>query len=126
MEVLDRIIGSQIDEIDIQHAFEAFMAFTSAQKATIRPKIVSLLLRTLTDNLDQLLPIQLLHLCETLLASNESKDQTNHSGSHMIRGLDLDKFVINNLGAYDSLDLVRAVEVFADSTLEDVQEALET
>lgn len=43
----------------------------------------------------------------------------------MIRGLDLDKFIINNLGAYDSLDLVYAVEVFADTTLQDVQEALE-
>ena len=52
MEVFDRIIGSNIDDITIGEVFDAFMAFSSTSKADIRPKIVQLLLRTLADNLD--------------------------------------------------------------------------
>ena len=57
MEVFDRIIGGQIDEISVQQVYQAFMAFTGAEKATVRPKITQLLMRNLSDNLDQLLPV---------------------------------------------------------------------
>ena len=52
MEVFDRVIGSNIDDIATHRVYEAFMAFSTASKAEIRPKITSLLLRTLTENLD--------------------------------------------------------------------------
>lgn len=52
MEVFDRVIGSNIDDIPVHRVYEAFMAFSTASKAEIRPKITSLLLRTLTENLD--------------------------------------------------------------------------
>ena len=40
MEVLDRVIGLNIDELAISHVFDAFMAFSSVQKAEVRPKII--------------------------------------------------------------------------------------
>ena len=69
MEVFDRIIGSQIDDINVHQVYDAFMAFTRVQQATVRPKITSLLLRCLSEQLDKLLPIQLLNLSQTLLSS---------------------------------------------------------
>ena len=38
MEVFDRIIGQQIDDIPIQQVFNAMMAFSTAQ-SDVRPKI---------------------------------------------------------------------------------------
>jgi vesicle coat complex subunit len=52
MEVFDRIIGAHIDEITIPQVFEAFIAFSTAEKADIRPKITALLLSTLADSFD--------------------------------------------------------------------------
>ena len=71
MEVFDRIIGANIDDITIGEVFDAFMAFSSTEKADVRPKIVQLLLRTLADNLDQLMPSQLISICEVILTSNK-------------------------------------------------------
>ena len=71
MEVFDRIIGANIDDITIGEVFDAFMAFSSTEKADVRPKIVQLLLRTLADNLDQLLPSQLISICEVVLTGNK-------------------------------------------------------
>ncbi len=39
MEVFDRIIGSNIDDIPVQKVYDAFMAFSHASKAEVRPKI---------------------------------------------------------------------------------------
>ena len=52
MEVFDRIIGSNIDDIPVAKVYDAFMAFSHASRAEVRPKISQLLLRTLTENLD--------------------------------------------------------------------------
>lgn len=52
MEVLDRIIGSNIDEISTFEAYSALIAFAEAGEAEIRPKITALLLSTLSDNFD--------------------------------------------------------------------------
>ena len=85
MEVFDRIIGGQIDDINVHQVFDAFMAFTKVQEATVRPKITSLLLRCLSEKLDQLLPVQLLNLSQTLLNSNsESEDASKRDGSSII------------------------------------------
>ena len=70
----------------------------------------------------------MLNLCQTLLnpASDDNRDAKLKDGSKIIKGLDLDKYIISNVGAFDALDLVLAVEIFADSTLMNVQEALES
>ena len=96
------------------------MAFAGSQ-SQVRPKIIQLLLRYLSENLEQLLPSQLLHLSNVLLSTGEAND-----GSTVIKGIELDKFIIHNIGALTAEDLVLAVEIFAESSLLNVQEALET
>ena len=121
MEVFDRIIGLNIDDIPIRQIFDAFVAFASSEKAEVRPKITQLLLKTLSENLEQLLPSQLIVLCNVLLdPENLSRSET------LIKGLEIDKFLLNSIGMLDQHDLVMAVEVFANSTLQDVQVAIET
>ena len=99
MEVFDRIIGANIDEISIPQVFEAFLAFSTAEKAEVRPKITALLLSTLADNFDQLLPTQLIQLCKVLLAQEGST--INTKGSDIIMGLDLDRFILSQIGSLD-------------------------
>ena len=108
MQVFDRIIGNHIDSIQIAQVFDAFIAFTVARKASIRPKITNLLLRTLIDHVDELLPNQLITICEILLKDGDKLDengkkmegaQTNEYGSQVIKELDLDKFILNQIGS---------------------------
>ena len=42
MEVLDRIICSQIDDMPIQQVYSAFMAFSSTEKSKVRSKITQI------------------------------------------------------------------------------------
>ena len=115
MEVFDRIIGLNIDDIPIRQIFDAFVAFASSEKAEVRPKITQLLLKTLSENLEQLLPSQLIVLCNVLLdPENLDRSET------LIKGLEIDKFLLNSIGMLDQHDLVMAVEVFANSSLQDV------
>ena len=67
------------------------------------------------------MPSQLLNLSNVLLSTGEAND-----GSTVIRGIELDKFIIHNVSAFTATDLVLAVEIFAESSLTNVQEALET
>ena len=67
MEVFDRIIGAEIDELSTQRVFDAYMAFVTAAKAQTRSKIKELLLSTLTEHLDELLASQLITLSKVLL-----------------------------------------------------------
>ena len=41
----------------------------------------------------------------------------NEYGSQLIKDLELDKFILNQIGSLDQIELVNAVEIFADSTL---------
>lgn len=56
-----------------------------------------------------------------MLLNNQADD-----GSKVIRGIELDKFIVHNIGALTAPDLVKAVEIFSESSLMNVQEALET
>ena len=134
MQVFDRIIGNHIDNIPIHEVFDAFISFSAARKATIRPKITSLLLRTLIDHADQLLPNQIITISEILLRDGDKLDengkkvpraQANEYGSEIIKDLDLDKFILNQIGSLNQADLVRAVEIFADSTLLELQQGIQ-
>lgn len=81
------------------------------------------MLRTLADNLDQLLPSQLIGLCRVILAGKDAQSQAK--GSDLIKGLEIDKFLTTQLGALDEHDLVFAMETFADSSLLEVQQAID-
>jgi hypothetical protein len=49
IEVFDRIIGANIDDLNARQLFSALVGFKSVQKATVRPKIMSLLIKRLSD-----------------------------------------------------------------------------
>ena len=103
MEVFDRIIGSQIDDLPIQQVFSAMIAFSSS-KSVIRPKIQNLLVKTLADNLELLVPSQLITLSAMMLKSVEigtKASEVDQRGSESIKALDLDRFLLNQLGALD-------------------------
>lgn len=51
-ECLDRIIGRGIDELTASDILEAFVSFRSVQKAQIRPKIFTLLLKRISQHMD--------------------------------------------------------------------------
>ena len=51
LELLDRVIGNNIDQVPAQQAYDAFMAFSFAKKADVRPKIGALLMRCISENL---------------------------------------------------------------------------
>ena len=123
MEIFDRIIGANIEDIPVFQVFDAFMAFSTVGRAQVRPKIQNILLRTLADNLDQLLPSQLIGLCRVILAGKDAQSQAR--GSDLIKGLEIDKFLTTQLGALDEHDLVFAMETFADSSLLEVQQAID-
>jgi hypothetical protein len=46
-ECFDRILGNRIDELSPREILSAYVSFKTAQKAEIRPKILSLLLKKL-------------------------------------------------------------------------------
>lgn len=50
LEIFDRIIGANIDELSAEQAYDAFIAFCSAEKAAVRPKITSLLMKAMSDS----------------------------------------------------------------------------
>ena len=51
LELFDHIIGTNIDEMSPQQIYDAFMALACAEKADVRPKITSLLMQALSENL---------------------------------------------------------------------------
>jgi len=53
-EVFDRIIGANIDEMSPSDLYNAYGAFRTMQKAEVRPKIFSHLLKRLSNNLELL------------------------------------------------------------------------
>ena len=63
LELFDRIIGANIDDMSAQQIYDAFMAFATAEKAIVRPKITSLLMKVLSENLFNYSNDQLLRLC---------------------------------------------------------------
>lgn len=80
------------------------------------------MLSTLADNLDQLHPSQLITLCKVILLGHEAEETgVLAQGSELIKGLEIDRFILSQIDSLDQLDLVDAVEVFADSTLLNIQ-----
>lgn len=86
----------------------------------MRPKITALLLNTLADNFDQLLPNQLVNLCRVLIQPESKNTDVCAKGSAIIEGLELDKFILSQIGSFTQLDLLDAVDVFANSTLSEL------
>lgn len=54
VEVFDRIIGKNIDELSASEVFYAYMGFSYAERAQVRPKIFGLLIKRLSNCLELL------------------------------------------------------------------------
>lgn len=69
--------------------------------------------------------MQLINLCKILLDSEDSSEELKTRGSELIIGLGIDAFILNQVSSLDQLDLLHAVDVFSNSTLTEVQQAIE-
>ena len=125
LELLDRVIGNNIDQVPAQQAYDAFMAFSFAKKADVRPKIGALLMRCISENLFEYTNDQLLRLCEVLLGGPQASTETQDAGSNMIRGLNIDEFLLNYGGSHGHEQTLQAVEIFSRSSLIELQEYFE-
>lgn len=55
-----------------------------------------------------------------LLPNEGSSSQANAKGSAIVEGLELDRFILSQISSLTQLDLVDAVDVFANSTLKEL------
>lgn len=88
MEVFDRLIGAEHANLSPHEAFEALMAFTSAKHAKIRPKIIRVLFKKLSNDFGRLSTSQIVTLVD-LVTNNPDKD--------LLAKLELNKFLQSRL-----------------------------
>lgn len=101
IEVFDRVIGKNIDDLKPREVLYAFIGFTSITKATVRPKIQSLLLKRLSDSLEMLSVNEL-----TALA------RTTSSNSNLQESLQLGDFVLSRAELLTEQDLRHCLKAF--------------
>lgn len=64
VECLDKIIGKGIDTITPSEHVAAYSSFAQCSRAQVRPKIMQLLLKRISQNLDLLRMDELCHLAQ--------------------------------------------------------------
>jgi hypothetical protein len=97
MEVFDRLIGQQHNNLSINEAFDALMAFCNAKQAKIRPKIIQVLFKRISKDFEKLSSSQLVLLVD-MVARDSDKD--------LLVKLELNKFLQHRLPSLTITELV--------------------
>ena len=96
MEIFDRLIGAHHANLSPFEAFDALMAFSSA-KAIVRPKIIQVLFKKLSQNFERLSTQQIVLLVD-LVCADADRD--------LLEKLELNKFLQGRLQSLSVSELV--------------------
>ena len=102
--MFDRIIGPKVHNLTPDQAYNAFLAFTCAEKGAVRDKITSVLLKKMSEveSISTYSNEQLIRWCEVLLHGNDK-------GHMVIQGLDIDQHMMSvGAGSYSYSELLLA------------------
>lgn len=97
MEVFDRLIGQQHNNLTVNEAFDSLMAFSNAKQARIRPKILQVLFKRLSQDFDRLSTSQLVLLVE-VVSNDQDRD--------LLAKLELNKYLQNQMPSLSISELV--------------------
>ena len=120
LELVDRIIIANIDEMSPKQIYDAFLALACTEKADVRPKITHLLMKALSENLFNYSNEQLLGVCQVFFAGGPE------TGSELIKTIGIDEFLIKYGISYGLDELILATEIFDNSTLSELKQHFET
>jgi hypothetical protein len=100
VEVFDRIIGKDIDALTPSQLYQALVGFLTVQRANVRPKILALLTKRISTNLERLKMSELTELA--FVTAEDSMQQT----------LQLGDFILQKADSLTEQDLQTCLEAF--------------
>jgi hypothetical protein len=104
VEVFDRILGKDIDALTPSQLYQALMGFLTVQRANVRPKILALLTKRISTNLEHLQMSELTGLA--YVTAEDSLQQT----------LQLGEFILQKADSLTEQDLQTCLEAFKNDT----------
>ena len=110
MEMLDRVIGNNIEDLTAKEVCSSFIAFTQMNRAAPRPKFLNLLTKRMSQTIDQLSARQLLDLTVRI-------NQIDEDGTSQLMGdLDLEKLMISRMNQLNCFtgDFDSAIQLLID------------
>lgn len=105
-EVLDRIIGGNIDQVPVEHLIPTLKAFLSNENS--RPKIFSVLMKQIKDNVDE---FTLRELCDLSLILREFGN--SYEGVYEL----IEPYILSKVNSLTEFDILLAIKGFYNPEL---------
>ncbi len=105
-EVLDRIIGGNIDQVPVEHLIPTLKAFLSNENS--RPKIFGVLMKQIKDNVDE---FTLRELCDLSLILREFGN--SYEGVYEL----IEPYILSKVNSLTEFDILLAIKGFYNPEL---------